>query len=456
MLLFALLLFALVFGLSRAVDYHMRFSIPSFDAVLWHADELEGDDFSAFSSRGFADYEIAVFDGEGNQLYSSGAHAAEHLGYDFVARMGSNEAIEDDGFIGSSGGILHKYEYANEQGERRLLACVVPVASEATLARTALGVKRIWFLTIPAILLLAAGCGLWIACIIRKGVRPLGQAIELYRKSGTMPDAGAVPAELQDSLDAFSKLACQIADDRQETQRLIANASHDLKTPLTVIKGFAQAIDQGMVSPEKQEEYIRAIARRSASAAGMIDSFLSFSKMDHPDFTVHCMPRDVGAVALDVVEEKRLEVEEVGYSLECEIDRRSGRGGLVACVDEVLVVRLLENLVGNACKHNPRGTRVRVWCGREGELVVLRVADDGFGIPEEMRERAFDPFATDASGRSSGGGVGLGLAIALRCAEACGGSIRLENEPDAPFCTEFIVAFPACFAKGREERIQVQ
>lgn len=440
MLAFVVLLLAAVLGINAEVDRQLSIAFPSLETVLEHDDALINDRFDLLASRDLANCEIAIFDDGGTRLYASSRAIANDVSFVTVEAMGESDAIEMTNFAGMVDSMMQRYDYETEEGAPRTLVVASPVANEASFQRVTDDIGRLWLMIIPLVGVLALCCQLLLTRMIRNAVRPLDAAFEAYRNEGTIPDQTAiVPTELRPSLEGFASLARQLDAARLEKQRLIADASHDLKTPLTVIKGYAQALDDGIVPPERQSAYVKAIVSRSTKAAALIDALFSFTKMDHPDFSAACTREDLGALVKVIADDNRLDVEQAG----CILDYRIGEGALFASVDPSLIVRMVGNLIDNACKHNPVGTRIEIGCERVGESVTVYVADDGVGIPDSLKEGAFEPFVTNDEARSVGAGTGLGLSIARRCAEVCGGTIAFAEHPRVPFATEVAVVFPA-------------
>ena len=439
-LAFVVLVLAAVLGINAEVDRQLSIAFPSLETVLQHDDALMDDRFDLLASRDLANCEIVIFDDKGTRLYASSRAIADDISFATVEAMGESDVIEMTDFAGMLDSMVQRYDYETGEGASRTLIVASPVANEASFERVTDSIGRLWLMIIPLVGVLALCCQLLLARMIRNAVRPLDAAFEAYRNEGKVPNQTAiVPTELRPSLEGFASLARQLDTARLEKQRLIADASHDLKTPLTVIKGYAQALDDGIVPPERQSAYLKAIVSRSTKAADLIDALFSFAKMDHPDFSAACVRKDVGELVKTIADDKRLDVEQAG----CILDYRIGAGSLFASVDTDLMMRLASNLIDNACKHNPLGTRIEIGCERVGEGVTLYVADDGVGIPDSLKEGAFEPFVTNDEARSTGAGTGLGLSIARRCAEVCGGTIAFAEHPRVPFTTEVVVVFPA-------------
>lgn len=433
---FAALLLASVFTIDALADRQLSIAFPSLDTVLEHEEALTSDRFDLLSTDDLSACHIAIFNENGTMLYSSSTQMAESARYETMLAMNEYDLYDKSSFAGMPSCTVQKYSYFTSTGEARTMMLALPVISEATFTRIVQESGRLWLLLIPLVIAFAAATAMILARLICKAISPIDNAIKAYRNQGKIPSKNTtVATELQGALDGFSDLARQLEGVRLEKQRLIADASHDLKTPLTVIKGYAQALDDNRVPPEKHDAYVKAIIARSTTAAELIDALFSYTKMEHPNFIAQRSIEDLGEIVQAVASECRLDVEQAGCILTCHIDP----GPLTAYVDRSLISRMLANLIDNARKHNLPATVIHLECQRRGSKIELCVADEGQGIPEKLRTSAFDPFVTNDEARTAGTGTGLGLSIARRCAELNGGSIRFSNHPKPPRKTEILI-----------------
>ncbi len=338
---------------------------------------------------------------------------------------------------------VERYDYETVDGRPRTLVLAAPLVSDAAYARVVDQSGRVVLVVVPVALAVTALAAWVIARMVRRAARPLDRAIDAYRSGAPMPRDVSVPSELARTYDNFTDLMDELDDARRERQRIVADVSHDLKTPLTVIRGYAQAFCDGRVPPERADAYHRAIAERAVAASDLIDTLLSYAKMEHPEYEPALEPVDVAELVRDVARGAQAAVEQAGCALEVEAPA-AGSGGAVALVDVQLFRRALLNLIDNAWKHNGAGVRIRVSCSADGERgrAVVRVADTGRGFPPELASRAFESFVTENVARTADGGTGLGLSIARRAVELMGGSIRLEEGPEAPWSTVLTIELP--------------
>ena len=173
--------------------------------------------------------------------------------------------------------------------------------------------------------------------------------------------------------------------------------------------------------------------------AQLTSSFHEYSKVEHPAFVLHPRRTDLCEFLREYLAAKYDEIDLAGFSLEPDIPDAP----LFCMLDELQLRRVLDNLLSNALRHNRLGTLLFVQLEKEGANALLRVADNGEGIPPERRQSIFEPFVVGSDARS-GSGSGLGLAITRRIVEKHGGSIRLENRPAPGRTTEFVILLPLC------------
>jgi len=194
--------------------------------------------------------------------------------------------------------------------------------------------------------------------------------------------------------------------------------SHELKTPLTAIRGYAEALHDGAVDPQ---DAAVTVAAEAARLERLVRDLLDLARMNRTDFSVHTSEIDLAEVADDAVRRYQQQASDFGVALSAESE---GPAPAVADADRALQV--VSNLVENALRLAPPGGSVRV-ISAPG---VLRVEDTGPGLEEEERARAFERFFLhERYGRERPVGTGLGLAIVKELTEAMGGRVEVSSEP---------------------------
>ena len=248
---------------------------------------------------------------------------------------------------------------------------------------------------------------------------------------GTRPEPVPVKgaAELATLALAFNDLAEQLTRAQEAERSFLLSVSHELKTPLTAIRGWAEALAEGAVDVEDATE---TVAAESARLERLVQDLLDLARMNRTDFSVHPSDIDLGEVAADAVRRYQQQAAAFGVGL---IAFSDGPAPAVADADRALQV--VSNLVENALRLTPRGGEVRVITAPG----LLRVEDTGPGLLPEERDRAFERFYLhERYGRERPVGTGLGLAIVKELTEAMGGRVEVVSEPGR--LTAFTVTLP--------------
>ncbi len=210
----------------------------------------------------------------------------------------------------------------------------------------------------------------------------------------------------------------------------VANVSHELKTPITSIKGFVETLLAGALrEPENAENFLRIIARQTERINEIIDDLLSLSRIEQDAeqgrvFLTAQKIKGVLEAAIQVCEAKAA-AKNIAVNLDCP-------EGLRAQISAPLLEQALVNLIDNAVKYSAPGSAVLVAAQREGAEVVVRVRDQGVGIEKNQLSRIFERFYRVDAGRSRKiGGTGLGLAIVKHIAQAHGSRVTVDSSPGA-------------------------
>jgi signal transduction histidine kinase len=268
--------------------------------------------------------------------------------------------------------------------------------------------------------LLAAAAALLLARRIAGPVHRVAEASRSLAR-GTRPAPVPVEgaAELATLAIAFNDLAEQLARAREAERSFLLSVSHELKTPLTAIRGYAEAVEDGALEPR---EAAATIAVESARLERLVRDLLDLARMNRTDFSVHNSEIDLVEVAEDAVRRYQQQADSFGVSLNAVSD-----GSAPAIADADRVLQVVSNLVENALRLTPRGGEVRIVTAPG----LLRVEDTGPGLQPEEHERAFDRFYLhERYGRERSVGTGLGLAIVKELTEAMGGTVQVSSEPD--------------------------
>jgi len=236
----------------------------------------------------------------------------------------------------------------------------------------------------------------------------------------------AVLLTLGTSYALYRTTTREIALARQQAD-FVSSVSHEFRTPLTSMRHLTELLaSNSITSEERKSHYYALLAHETERLHRMVDSLLSFGRMNAGAYAWQLESAEIGELVSAVVDEFRRDAAAEHHTVTSEVD--ADLPGIRA--DREAVSRALWNLLENAAKYSEPTTPIRVFARRQGDTVLVGVQDAGYGIPASEHERIFQKFVRgDDATRAGVRGVGIGLALVTRIAEAHGGSVRLESEP---------------------------
>jgi two-component system OmpR family sensor kinase len=244
--------------------------------------------------------------------------------------------------------------------------------------------------------------------------------------------------EVGELAGAFDRMRRQLAQLDDARRAFIANASHELRTPIFSVGGFLELLQEDDLDAETRAEFVAAMSEQMARLSKLATDLLDLSRLDAGGMRIELEPVDLADLVQDLAEEMGALAVRHDHALEPVVERTQPVVG-----NRERVLQVGRALVDNALVHTPPGTTVRlVAAGR-----TLRVEDDGPGIPAEHGEQVFARFTRLDGSRASGSG--LGLAIARELAERMGGTLGLESEPGR---TAFVLELPVFTGNPAELR----
>ena len=256
--------------------------------------------------------------------------------------------------------------------------------------------------------IVAIGIGMFLLCMLlsRYITNSLVRPIEKLASDIDNVDGIQTYEELVPFITTIQKQHEDILKSAKMRQEFTANVSHELKTPLTSISGYAELIETGLAGEDNVQRFAAESHRNAKRLLTLITDIIRLSELDADNMEVAFSDVDLYDLAGACVESLRLNAENHGIHIEC-----SGMPCTVYGNKEMLE-ELLYNLSDNAIRYNRLGGKVQVIVGYENSYPVLIVKDTGIGIPEESQERVFERFyRVDKSRSKQTGGTGLGLAI---------------------------------------------
>ena len=278
-------------------------------------------------------------------------------------------------------------------------------------------------LALAALLGLALAAG--VAFLLARAVaRPVTRVAEASKRlaEGSEPDPLPVEGstELRQLSTSFNELSEELHRAQDAERAFLLSISHELKTPLTAIRGHAEGLSDGVFTPERAGEVIE---RETHRLERLIRDLLDLARLRRRSFDVVLAPVDLGAIAEDALARHAPQAEQYGVDLQTRIEP-----GAAAVADSGRTLQALSNLVENAIRSIPAGGVVVIEAA-PGRLAVI---DNGPGLAAGDLERAFERFYLwDRYGADRPVGTGLGLAIVAELAEAMGGEVTVESTPGA-------------------------
>jgi signal transduction histidine kinase len=214
------------------------------------------------------------------------------------------------------------------------------------------------------------------------------------------------------------------AEDNKKS--LIRDISHDLKNPLTSIRGYSElCLRQGDLSNGEKQSYIQIICNNAVRANELIEGLFQYSKLESPDFCIYPVRIEMCEFLREKLVAFAPHFEAMGIQYAAEISEDE----IYCMIDAPLMSRAIDNLLENTCKYNRSGAKLTVILEAEEDGILLTIMDDGIGMDSDTAEHCFDPFfRADRARNSKTGGSGLGLSIVKKIVDAHYGDIKLITE----------------------------
>jgi signal transduction histidine kinase len=315
------------------------------------------------------------------------------------------------------------------------------VAIVAAVAVSALVSTAGFYLGVPLLLRPVIACVIALAMVqlLAHGMTsPLREMAAAARAMARGDYGRRVTATSQDEVGelarAFNVMAKQLAEVDRTRRDLVANASHELRTPITALQAMLENLVDGVEQPDR--DALRALLRQVERLSRLVSQLLDLSRLESGGMTLERRPFPLGHVLHEAADECRAGGHDVAVVVRVEPPDLLVEG------DPDRVHQVMANLLENALRHSPAGGSVEVRAGVRGRgHVRIEVNDEGPGIADEDASRVFERFyRPDAARASNSGGAGLGLAIARWIVDLHGGEIRPERRE--PHGCRMVVVLP--------------
>jgi signal transduction histidine kinase len=260
---------------------------------------------------------------------------------------------------------------------------------------------------------------------MRRMTRPMDTLIDAAGRiesgdySAQVPERGS--ADLRSVARAFNAMSSRLKVSDEQRRSFLADVTHELRTPLSVIRGQVEAIADGVYPADAS--HLAPILDATQALDRLVEDLRTLVLTDAGSLVLNEEPTDLAALLAETVESFKPQADSSRLTLESDLASDLP----MVEVDPVRVRSVIGNLLSNAIRHTPPGGSIKVSLSRSGDQAVATVADTGEGIAPELLPHVFERFVKGVDSNGSG----LGLAIAHDIAAAHGGKLEIESEPDA-------------------------
>lgn len=281
-----------------------------------------------------------------------------------------------------------------------------------------------------------------VSLVVRSMMKPLGELTGAARAMGRgdfsiRVDETKGDRELQALSGTFNAMSDQLRQVEDSRREFVANVSHELRSPITSIRGFAEGMAEGVIPPEEHPKYLRLVAEESRRLSRLVEDLLQLSRLEREDATLKKSEFDINEMLRRALIRRMNDLEEKQIDVDC--DFREDPCPVYA--DSERIEQVVINLLDNAVKFTGEKGRIVLTTEAEGNRTAVTVWDDGPAVPEEDREKVFDRFFTSDRAHTSGKGTGLGLSICQRIMEMHGSPIQLLR-PETGTAFRFLLDRP--------------
>ena len=441
---------------NRQIDARLDYLISEAEDIAYLAGNLSGDSLMdtirdrdsatrAYLNRmaekvngEFGAY-IAVMDRAGNVMTNSQTAYSEDP--EFMESLSSEEISAAFRQILAGETIRIR----SESGEAPMFTVGVPYVKDAAVTGAVFirtraqqvegGLSEI----LGQIALLAGGVivlsGIVVFLFVKQRLKPLKQletaAASIAEGDFTVQvDEKKGDRELRELSGAFNTMTRKLQGVEAGRREFVANVSHELRSPITSIRGFAEGMADGVIPEEERPRYLRLVAEESRRLSGLIDDLLVLSRLERDDAKPDMTTFDVNEMLRRAVIRRMNDLEARKIDVSCEFEEDS----CMVRADSDRIEQVVINLLDNAIKFTPEGGKISLETGTQDGTVQVTVRDSGSGVAPEDREKIFDRFFTADRAHTAGKGTGLGLSICKRIMEMHGQGIRLlDTDEGAAF-----------------------
>lgn len=261
--------------------------------------------------------------------------------------------------------------------------------------------------------------------------------IALQEKNQQLEEANnLLEQRVQERTAELEEALAKLAELNQLKSNFVANISHELRTPLTHIRGYLELLSSGDLGQVNDEQYrsLMTMQRSTDRLEKLIEDLILFSMTERGTISLHVKSFDINQVCSGLVTAFQQRAAEHKHTLSFESDSQPA----FIQADREKIQWAIQQLIENAIKFTPDGGTVRVKTSLENHFILIKVSDNGIGIPQERIDEIFEPFhQLDGSSTRRYGGTGLGLALVKKIIEAHGSMVRVDSKPGKGSSFEF-------------------
>jgi two-component system sensor histidine kinase VicK len=229
-------------------------------------------------------------------------------------------------------------------------------------------------------------------------------------------------------------------------KEFVADVSHELKTPITSIMGYADTLLEGEYEKDIQDRFLGVISSEAKRMARLVSDLLTLSKYDNKQNKCEKTEFDLGELVKQTQENLSLEIQKKKHNVECYVTADVP----MVYADKYGIERVVINILTNSIKYTPEGGNIKIYVGFVYKDAYIKIIDNGIGIPEKDLSRIFERFyRVDKARTRAMGGTGLGLSIAKEILDQNGGSIDIKSIPEKG--TEVVIRVPTKNAEARQK-----
>ncbi len=411
---------------SRAAAKQKAFFKIAKELVQLHSDDPR-----------LAAVDLRIMDPTGKELIDSGNSdiAPDLPGRTLKDALNGNAAYDTILMPGTNGSMITYRSYTTPASGSSGTAYIVQAYRPTYHTQFALrNLRYMMVALVPFIVFLTGAFGMFFA---RVALRPVADMAKTIRQiTAANLSLRLTPPRTRDEIrelaDLFNAMLSRLEDSFLSERRFIQDASHELKTPLTILKGELEVALKKPRSPGEYEETLRSNLEETEKMSRIVGDLLILARFDNGEVRLEHKPLDLGELLRDAAERLAGVAGKAGIKINV-----AGSGSTKG--DQAQLSRLFLNLLDNAVKYSPAGSEIEVEIYTEGGRPAVRITDKGTGISADDMPHIFKRFYRADSSRSSAG-FGLGLPIAKSIADAHGAQIRVESAPRSG--SAFSVFFP--------------